>query len=1118
MNKRKTVSLLCTAALLLAALSGAVGGMLGIRAAELPAGATIGKNDPKLVMEPGTVDYVIGSDTGVASAVSGNAYYTDYAKAFAENQQDGGAHDSNTDPGKYIYALAPAVGARQSDYYFGSFMGEPVYSQYLNTSPWCHGGLIYRIRGGSYAAAALLISRSQVSTVSPEEYIFEASTDGTAWTKLTTTYSLEFDANDPVAAAGKNPTVSVYKAVVKLPGTNTDVVSLRITLPGGTEDNGYCWPGKNYAYNTAMLGTLVVSAHDLNGYKTLAEVPEFKTPVLSPGIYDDLSTEYYYEKFIRSTWNNVNDYNWNDTEGHKCYQSLSRTGWGDEWPQLLGRFMGVPIETVISTTTGWNGSSLIYEVAPKSYVATAIATTADDATAAEHLGCFGFEVSADKQSWTAVNAAVTKTAPQEGDKSYYTAYKAVVQIPDGMKYYRVTLPGFNKAAQNGNEMTWAARDSACESGFAVGGSFASVYDLTQYDDMTKVPDSPTYVNVREKLTAAIVRAKAVNLSLYKSDAAAEAFVQKLAEAEAYAAEEHTQAEFDAMADALDAARAALVERGEPDEAHVEQGQIRILKPGVTDALTAVSIYHDEAGEPFIGSDGVSNWYACYSDYGKVGLISTLENRYLTAYRSIHVISYDYPLFSTFQKLNFMGQPIGGAYINTTSWAGANVTYAVYAGSYVQTAILVNAKAATADWSDVQNNYVFQVSADEKNWTEITAEITERETVDDVTLYTATAQIPAGAYFLRIIMPGAKTNMPEDVWYAGSPSYNHTFLGPIVASMHDLKNVASLADVADACAWYADAAITSNDTQKLQITDGYFKVMESGMTAGQALALLDTQNGSVQFYNADGSAVTDMSTVLSVGMKADILDAHGLSMNACRGTAMLTVSTGNDLLSIGTIADITREYGVKKTAEDMGLPETVAIEAGSGSFDAAIRWDVDGCAFDPAITQTQEFTVSGTVVLPDGVENGGDLDLHVTVKVTVSGSTAYGLASADEKQVRVDNENQRLYIRKGMTLAELTDLLRPVGDVEIAYCDADGEELTDGSTVLAEGMTADLYTEVVMLGSYEISYMGAADSSAEDSDGSHGENPDTGVPALWLPTALLLLGGAAAVGAGKRRAR
>ena len=78
-----------------------------------------------------------------------------------------------------------------------------------------------------------------------------------------------------------------------------------------------------------------------------------------------------------------------------------------------------------------------------------------------------------------------------------------------------------------------------------------------------------------------------------------------------------------------------------------------------------------------------------------------------------------------------------------------------------------------------------------------------------------------------------------------------------------------------------------------------------------------------------------------------------------------------------------------------------------------------------------------------MENGGDLDLHVTVKVTVSGSTAYGLASADEKQVRVDNENQRLYIRKGLTLAELTDLLRPVGDVEIAYCDADGNYYRSG---------------------------------------------------------------------------
>lgn len=74
-------------------------------------------------------------------------------------------------------------------------------------------------------------------------------------------------------------------------------------------------------------------------------------------------------------------------------------------------------------------------------------------------------------------------------------------------------------------------------------------------------------------------------------------------------------------------------------------------------------------------------------------------------------------------------------------------------------------------------------------------------------------------------------------------------------------------------------------------------------------------------------LADGSTVLAAGMKADLVDSKGFSLSQSLGLPMLTVSTGNDLLSIGTLEDIVLEYGAEKTAEGLKLPATVPIEAG-----------------------------------------------------------------------------------------------------------------------------------------------------------------------------------------------
>jgi len=333
---------------------------------------------------------------------------------------------------------------------------------------------------------------------------------------------------------------------------------------------------------------------------------------------------------------------------------------------------------------------------------------------------------------------------------------------------------------------------------------------------------------------------------------------------------------------------------------------------------------------------------------------------------------------------------------------------------------------------------------------------------------------------------------------------------------------------DATEYYDGPTIATADETKLQITEVYFKAMEDGMTVADALAALDVKNGSVKFYDAEGKEITDDTTALAMGMKVDLVDAKGFSMNKYRGEAMLEVTTGNNLLSIGTIEDVTAEYGAEKNAESLGLPATIKIEAASGSFDAEIDWDVDGCEFDPAVTQTQSFTVNGVIVLPEGVINGSNLDLNLTINVTVNGSGEVGIASTDETVVKVDDENQLLYVKEGMTVGELAEVLVAVGDVEFAFSDVNGEEITDMDTVLEEGMTVDIYTDVAMVGYYEVVFgskddFASDDNTADDENDANGEDdkdedttPDTGVPMAMIPVALAVLGGAAVVASRKRK--
>lgn len=90
-------------------------------------------------------------------------------------------------------------------------------------------------------------------------------------------------------------------------------------------------------------------------------------------------------------------------------------------------------------------------------------------------------------------------------------------------------------------------------------------------------------------------------------------------------------------------------------------------------------------------------------------------------------------------------------------------------------------------------------------------------------------------------------------------------------------------------------------------------------------------------------------------------------------------------------------GTKKEANALKLPSTVVIETTNGNMKASVTWDVKNCSYNASSTKAQSFTVTGTVTLPDGVDNDNKVSLTTSVKVSVNAYSAK-LASADNNKI------------------------------------------------------------------------------------------------------------------------
>ena len=156
--------------------------------------------------------------------------------------------------------------------------------------------------------------------------------------------------------------------------------------------------------------------------------------------------------------------------------------------------------------------------------------------------------------------------------------------------------------------------------------------------------------------------------------------------------------------------------------------------------------------------------------------------------------------------------------------------------------------------------------------------------------------------------------------------------------------------------------------------------------------------------APGSSTTFMvqpATGLAAGEYYETIIVPSESGTECKFVALLDVEqqdTSVKLTGITRPQDITGlENGTEKKAEAMKLPSTVVIQTSNGEMKAAVAWDVNGCAYDPAGTTQQSFRVNGTVTLPAGVTNPSGISLVISVNVSVNGYTA-NIASPDNNQI------------------------------------------------------------------------------------------------------------------------
>lgn len=174
-----------------------------------------------------------------------------------------------------------------------------------------------------------------------------------------------------------------------------------------------------------------------------------------------------------------------------------------------------------------------------------------------------------------------------------------------------------------------------------------------------------------------------------------------------------------------------------------------------------------------------------------------------------------------------------------------------------------------------------------------------------------------------------------------------------------------------------ATVTLENTGNVKLTNLTVSISGSEFTLGNLpVAELDSsQTASFTVAPAVGLAAGSYSQNISI--KADQITEIVIPVS------FTVTEAAVKLTAVSKPADITLANGVEKSAEGLQLPSTVKITTTAGDMNASVAWDVNGCAYNQNSAEAQKFSVNGTVTLPDGVINPDNLNLIVSVNVSVS---------------------------------------------------------------------------------------------------------------------------------------
>ena len=118
----------------------------------------------------------------------------------------------------------------------------------------------------------------------------------------------------------------------------------------------------------------------------------------------------------------------------------------------------------------------------------------------------------------------------------------------------------------------------------------------------------------------------------------------------------------------------------------------------------------------------------------------------------------------------------------------------------------------------------------------------------------------------------------------------------------------------------------------------------------------------------------------------------------------------NLISITQPQSVQASYGAEKSAEGLGLPETVKIKTESSDITSApVTWDFKNVKYDPNKDDEQKFEVSGEITLPDTVVNKNNIPLNVKVNVTVSAAKEIKY-SATGYEGNYDGQTHGIYVK------------------------------------------------------------------------------------------------------------